>query len=139
MSALEGLSRRERQIMEILFQRGRASASEVRETMDDAPSYSAVRAMLRVLEEKVRELTEKLAANPGSASDARPLVVTQKAPASEAARSVATEIMDTKEWKEHVDGRFRSMFKHLEGDVIPKAVLKVLLTHESKRLTKPAE
>ena len=52
MSALEGHSRRERQIMEILYQRGKASASEVREAMEDAPSYSAVRAMLRVLEEK---------------------------------------------------------------------------------------
>src|SRR5689334_4105872 len=52
MSALGGLSRRERQIMEILYQRGKASASEVREGMEDAPSYSAVRAMLRVLEEK---------------------------------------------------------------------------------------
>jgi len=46
------LSRRERQIMEILYQRGKASAAEVREGMEDAPSYSAVRAMLRVLEEK---------------------------------------------------------------------------------------
>jgi BlaI family transcriptional regulator, penicillinase repressor len=52
VSALEGHSRRERQIMEILYQRGKASASEVREAMDDAPSYSAVRAMLRVLEDK---------------------------------------------------------------------------------------
>ena len=52
MSALGGLSRRERQIMEILYQRGKASASEVREAMEDAPSYSAVRAMMRVLEEK---------------------------------------------------------------------------------------
>ena len=52
MSALGGLSRRERQIMDILYQRGKASASEVREAMEDAPSYSAVRAMLRVLEEK---------------------------------------------------------------------------------------
>jgi BlaI family penicillinase repressor len=52
MSALQGLSRRERQIMEILYQRGRASATEVRETMEGAPSFSAVRAMLRVLEEK---------------------------------------------------------------------------------------
>ncbi len=50
--ALGGLSRRERQIMEILYQRGKASASEVRDSMEDAPSYSAVRAMLRVLEEK---------------------------------------------------------------------------------------
>ena len=52
MSALAGLSRRERQIMEILYQRGKASAAEVREAMEDAPSYSAVRAMMRVLEEK---------------------------------------------------------------------------------------
>jgi BlaI family penicillinase repressor len=52
VSALGGLSRRERQIMEILYQRGKASASEVREAMEDAPGYSAVRAMLRVLEEK---------------------------------------------------------------------------------------
>jgi predicted transcriptional regulator len=52
VSALAALSRRERQIMEILFQRGKASAAEVREAMADAPSYSAVRAMLRILEEK---------------------------------------------------------------------------------------
>jgi predicted transcriptional regulator len=52
VSAPGGLSRRERQIMDILYQRGKASASEVREGMDDAPGYSAVRAMLRVLEEK---------------------------------------------------------------------------------------
>jgi BlaI family transcriptional regulator, penicillinase repressor len=49
---LARLSRRERQIMDILYQRGKASASDVRASMDDAPSYSAVRAMLRVLEEK---------------------------------------------------------------------------------------
>jgi len=62
MSALGGLSRRERQIMEILYQRGKASASEVREAMEDAPGYSAVRAMLRVLEEKghVKHLAEGL-------------------------------------------------------------------------------
>jgi BlaI family penicillinase repressor len=47
-----GLSRRERQIMDILYQKGKASASDVREAMAEAPGYSAVRAMLRVLEEK---------------------------------------------------------------------------------------
>jgi predicted transcriptional regulator len=49
---MTSLSRRERQIMDILFQRGKASAADVREAMADAPSYSAVRAMLRILEEK---------------------------------------------------------------------------------------
>lgn len=47
-----GLSRRERQIMDLLFQRGRATAAEVMAGMPDPPSYSAVRAMLRTLEDK---------------------------------------------------------------------------------------
>ena len=53
MRALEGLSRRERQIMEVLYQRAKASASEIREAIDDAPSYSAIRTLLKVLEDKV--------------------------------------------------------------------------------------
>jgi BlaI family penicillinase repressor len=46
------LSRREREIMDVLYRNGRATAAEIRESMHDAPGYSAVRAMLRVLEEK---------------------------------------------------------------------------------------
>jgi predicted transcriptional regulator len=46
------LGRRERQIMEVVYRLGRASASEVRSHLPDPPSYSAVRAMLRILEEK---------------------------------------------------------------------------------------
>jgi BlaI family penicillinase repressor len=48
----QSLSRRERQIMDILYRQGRASASEIHEALPDRPSYSAVRAKLRVLEEK---------------------------------------------------------------------------------------
>lgn len=47
-----GLSRRERQIMEILHQRQEASASDVRASLQAPPSYSAVRTHLRILEEK---------------------------------------------------------------------------------------
>jgi BlaI family transcriptional regulator, penicillinase repressor len=56
------LSRRERQIMDILFSRGRATAAEIHEALPDRPSYSAVRAKLRVLEEKghVRHQAEDL-------------------------------------------------------------------------------
>lgn len=46
------LSRRERQIMDVLFRLGSATAAEVRDEMTDAPSYSAVRAQLRILEDK---------------------------------------------------------------------------------------
>ena len=46
------LSRRERQIVDILYARGKATAAEVQAALPDPPSYSAVRAMLRILEEK---------------------------------------------------------------------------------------
>ena len=54
MGAHAELSRRERQIMDVLHRRGSASAAEVRGEMADPPTYSAVRALLRVLEEKGR-------------------------------------------------------------------------------------
>lgn len=46
------LSRRERQIMDILYRLGSATAAEVQEHLPEAPSYSAVRALLRILEDK---------------------------------------------------------------------------------------
>jgi predicted transcriptional regulator len=46
------LSRRERQIIDILYSNGRATAAEVQALLPEPPSYSAVRAMLRILEEK---------------------------------------------------------------------------------------
>jgi len=46
------LTRRERQIMEILHARGQATAAEVHQALPDSPSYSTVRALLRILEEK---------------------------------------------------------------------------------------
>ncbi|MFZ2642821.1 MAG: BlaI/MecI/CopY family transcriptional regulator [Verrucomicrobiia bacterium] len=46
------LSRRERQIMDIIHARSEATAADVSTAMPDAPSYSAVRALLRILEEK---------------------------------------------------------------------------------------
>jgi predicted transcriptional regulator len=46
------LGARERQIMETTYRLGRATVAEVRAALEDPPSYSAVRAMLRILEEK---------------------------------------------------------------------------------------
>jgi predicted transcriptional regulator len=48
----ENLSRREREMMNIIFARGQATATEVLEALADPPSYSAVRATLRILEQK---------------------------------------------------------------------------------------
>jgi BlaI family penicillinase repressor len=51
---LAGLSRRERQIMDLLYERGKASVGEVMDGIPDPPGYSAVRATLRTLEHKGR-------------------------------------------------------------------------------------
>jgi predicted transcriptional regulator len=59
---IPALSRRERQIMDILFKRARATAAEIHRDLPDRPSYSAVRAHLRTLEDKghVRHAAEDL-------------------------------------------------------------------------------
>ena len=44
-----GLSRREREILDILHRRGRATAAEILDALPDSPSYSAVRSVLRIL------------------------------------------------------------------------------------------
>jgi predicted transcriptional regulator len=48
------LTRRERQIMDVIYARGRATVAEVLDGLSDAPSYSTVRTLLRLLEEKGR-------------------------------------------------------------------------------------
>jgi BlaI family transcriptional regulator, penicillinase repressor len=52
MSSPHRLSRRERQIMEIVYRLGEASAAQILEQIEDPPSYSAVRALLRILVDK---------------------------------------------------------------------------------------
>jgi predicted transcriptional regulator len=52
MDGLAHLSRRERQIMDVIYARGRASATQVLEGMSDPPSRAAVRTFLRILQDK---------------------------------------------------------------------------------------
>ena len=51
-NALHALGRRERQIMDVVFRLGKASVTNVRNELPDPPTYSAVRGMLRLLEQK---------------------------------------------------------------------------------------
>ena len=51
-SDIPQLSKRERQIMDAIYRRGRATAAQVREEMPDAPTYTTVRGLLRILERK---------------------------------------------------------------------------------------
>ncbi len=80
------LSRRERQIMDILFRRGRATAAEVLSDLSGSPSYSTVRTQLRVLEAKghVRHEEEGLR-----------YIYTPVAPRSAARKSALRHVIDT--------------------------------------------
>ena len=51
-SKLQNLSRRERQIMDLFFQNGEMTAQAIRDQMENAPNYTTVRTLLRILEEK---------------------------------------------------------------------------------------
>jgi BlaI family penicillinase repressor len=80
------LTRRERQIMDILYRRGRATAAEVMEDLTGEPSYSTVRTQLRVLEGKghVRHEEEGLR-----------YVYTAAVPRHSARRSALRHLVDT--------------------------------------------
>jgi BlaI family transcriptional regulator, penicillinase repressor len=80
------LSRRERQIMDVIYRLGRATAAEVHSALPDPPSYSAVRAMLRVLEEKNHLRHEE--------KDLR-YVFTPVVPREKARRSAVLHLLDT--------------------------------------------
>lgn len=85
-SLLAALSRRERDIMDILFRRGRATADEVMRELSGNPSYSTVRTQLRVLEAKghVRH-----------AEDGRRFVYTPVVPRAAARKAALRRVVDT--------------------------------------------
>jgi predicted transcriptional regulator len=80
------LSRRERQIMDVLYRQGQATAAEVQEQIADPPSYSAVRATLRVLEEKGHVAHRR---------DGRRYVFAPTLPRTKARRSARTRLVET--------------------------------------------
>ncbi|MGD0438719.1 MAG: BlaI/MecI/CopY family transcriptional regulator [Bryobacteraceae bacterium] len=104
------LSRRERQILDILIQRGKASASEVRQAMPDAPSYSAVRTLLRVLEDK---------GHAKHRSEGLRYVYLPTVPREKAKRSAVQHLLDT----------------YFNGS--PEQIVAALLDVSSTKLTRP--
>jgi predicted transcriptional regulator len=83
---VNGLSRRERQIVDILHRLGKATANEVHEAMPDAPTYSAVRATLRILEEKGHAVHE---------IDGKRYVYVPAEPRQVAAKSALDQVVST--------------------------------------------
>lgn len=86
MTAFNQLSRRERQIMDAVYELGAATVQEVRDRLIDPPSYSAVRAMMRILEEK-GFLSHR--------TDGPRYVYHPTTPREEARRSALAHLMDT--------------------------------------------
>lgn len=80
------LSRRERQIMDILYRRGRATAAEVMDDLPGEPSYSTVRTQLRILETK---------GHVTHAGDGVRYVYTAAVPRRSARRSALRHLVDT--------------------------------------------
>ena len=83
---MKTLSRRERQILDILYARGRATAAEVQAALPDPPSYSSVRALLRILEEKGHVKHE---------ADGQRYVFSPSLAPSRARRSAVRHLLDT--------------------------------------------
>lgn len=81
-----GLSRREREILDVLYKQGKASAAEVHAGLPDAPSYSTVRTLLGVLVEKghIRHETE-----------GKRFLYLPTRPRQDAARSALRQVLDT--------------------------------------------
>jgi predicted transcriptional regulator len=80
------LSRRERQVMDIIYGRGAATAAEIHEALPDRPSFSATRAVIRTLEEKGHLRHEEQGLR---------YVYTPVVPADKARRSALTHIIGT--------------------------------------------
>jgi predicted transcriptional regulator len=80
------LSRRERQIMDVIWKRGQATVSEVLESLEDPPSYSSVRSLLNVLKEKGQLLVEQ----DGARYVYKPIVTAERA-----SRTALQRIVDT--------------------------------------------
>ena len=83
---MRAVSRRERQILDILYARGRATAAEIQAALPDPPTYSAVRALLRILEEKGHVRHDQ---------DGPRYVFVPSVPPSRARRSAARHLVDT--------------------------------------------
>jgi len=85
-TAQSKLTRREREIMDIIYKLGRATAGEVMERLSGEPTYSTVRAQLRVLEDKGYVLHEE---------EGLRYVYTPKVPRHEVRQSALRHVVDT--------------------------------------------
>jgi|GEM_PF-136699 len=118
-----GLSRREREMVEILHRLGRATASEVHEAMPDAPTYSAVRATLRILEEK-GHIHHKM--------DGKRFVYEPNEARQDAAKSALDQVMSTF-FGGSIEGVVRTFLSGDERNISPEELDKLTLLIEAAK------
>jgi predicted transcriptional regulator len=82
----DGLSRRERQILDTIYRLGKASAADIREALPDPPTYTAVRTHLAILQEKGHVKFE---------SDGTRYIYEPVVPRDEMAKSVIDGVLNT--------------------------------------------
>ena len=121
------LSRRERQIMDVVYKLGSASVAQVREGMADPPSYSSVRTLMGLLEEKGHLSHEQV----GKSYVYRPTV-----PADVAGRSALSNLLDTF-FGGSVEGLVSSLLRSDEVD--PTTLDQLAELVESARQSRPTE
>ncbi len=109
MSPLPPLSRRERQVMDIVYELDSATAVQIRERMDDPPTDSAVRSILRILVNK-GHLERTL--------DGPRYVYSPTTPAPRASRSAMRHVLSTF-FGGSVEGAVATLLKLHEGDLTP--------------------
>ena len=86
MPTPDPLSRRERQVMNIIYSRGQATAAEIHEALPDPPTFSATRATIRTLEEKGHILHEEQGLR---------YIYVPVVPAEKAKRSALAQVVET--------------------------------------------
>jgi predicted transcriptional regulator len=109
VSELPQLSRRERQVMDILYESGGATAVQIRKRMSDPPTDSAVRSILRILINK-GHLTREL--------DGPRYVYAPATPVPRASRSAMRHVLSTF-FGGSVEGAVATLLKLREGDLTP--------------------
>ena len=110
MNALPALSRREREVMDIVHELGNATAARIQENMADPPTYSAVRSTLRILMEKGHLVSER---------DGARYVYSPTMPARRARRSAMRHVLRTF-FRGSVEGAVATLLELRGDDLTPE-------------------
>jgi predicted transcriptional regulator len=126
----KNLSRRERQIMDIVYARGSASAFDIQEAMPDAPGYSTVRTLLRILETKghLRHTKQGMS-----------YIYAPTQPAQQAAHSALTQVVKTF-FASSIEQVVATLLSSQEMQLTPEELDRIsALVEQAKQNEPPAE